>query len=437
MTYVPPERDEQPLDQTQSLAITAAPGTGLPALGNGVDNQSAQPVDPFAGQPAVTVGYAETAAPVRDRVGFQFVWEAILLLLTLNALFLVYQRQDEIFGGDATLDSLGPYFASLTSLLLIVTGFGMTLRLGAVNLAVPAMPMLALGLPTLFVGSNPLVGLGYTAGAALVLAILFLVLTVVLRIPAWLAGVASLVVIAGSIPALTELAERVGSGEPGTWTNPGNVWLFAGAAALSAAGGLLGLLPGVRDRFSKVKGAADGTGDREAGSVFALFGGTFLALLLGGVAGFLPAVFGGGGTSSEWVITGMFSVSTLSGLVLTPFVFLVVFLAGTSPWGRRGPVLGTVLATIAVWALLLVWNSLQGPASDPELFRNWTGALYAGLLLLGLFIAFGLDRLGRPKEPVDADTEQTTELSPYDPAFTNDGTGLFDPTLPDAAPATR
>lgn len=412
MTYVPPDRDEQqPMDETQRLEFVAAPGTG--------------PADPFAGRPATTVGYAETGPELKDRLGFQFIWEAILLLLTLNALFLVYQRRDEVFGGDLSIDALEPHLTGLASLLLMVTGFGLTLRLGAVNLAVPATPMVAMAVPTLFVGSDPLVGLAFTAGLAVAVAILFTVLTVVFRIPPWLAGLASLVVLAGAFPALRELEDAIGGGEPATWSNPGGLWLFLGAAALSVAGGLLGLLPGVRERFSRVKGAADGTGDREAGSVFALLGGNVLALLLAAGGGFLAVVFRTG--DEEWLIPpGVFSLSGDTSIVLTAYVFIVVFLAGTSPWGRRGGVFGTVLALAAVWALGLFWGTLGDPYPD------WTGAVSAGLLLLGLFIAFGLDRLGRPKEPAEPD-DATAEPHPYD----NPGTGLFDPTLPDAATANR
>ncbi|MQM27263.1 hypothetical protein [Glycomyces albidus] len=405
------------MDQTQRLEFAAAP---------------AEPVDPFAGRPAVTVGYAETEPAPKDRVGFQFIWEAILLLLTLNALFLVYQRRDEIFSGGLSVDALGPDFTVLASLLLMVTGFGLTLRLGAVNLAVPAMPMPVIAASTLFVGPDPLVGLAFTAGLAAAVAIVFTVLTVVFRIPPWLAGLASLVVLAGSLPALRELDGAVGGGAAGTWADPGGLWLFLGAAALSVAGGLLGLLPGVRDRFSKVKGAADGTGDREAGSVVALLGGNFLALLLAAGGGFLAVVFRQG--EDLLGLPGAFAVGADAGVVLTAYVFIVVFLAGTSPWGRRGGAFGTVLALIAVWALGLFWQTLEGPASDPDRYRDWTGAVYAGLLLLGLFVSFGLDRLGRPKEPTEPD-ESTAEMTAYDTA--DPGTGLFEPTLPDAAAANR
>jgi len=192
--------------------------------------------------------------------------------------------------------------------------------------------------------------------------------------------------------------------------------------------------------MTAVKAAVEGTGARTGASVFSLIGATFLSLLLAGAAGFVPAVFASAGASSEWAVGGLFAFSTIATLSVSPFVFIVVLLAGTSPWGRRGGVFGTSLAAVALWALLQVWTSLSGPASDPQFFANWTGALYAGLLLLGLFVAFGLDRLGRPKEPVEPETAaRTGEMVPFEPTGGDDyvGTGLFEPTLPDATATPR
>ncbi len=434
MTYVPPDRPEgnsaEPeIDQTRQLDFTpAAPEAG-------------RPVDPFAGQPATTVGYAEQPRPAKDRVVFQFVWEAILLLLTANALFLVYQRQDRIFGESASLDVVDPQLTGLSALLLLATGFGLSLRFGAVNFALPAFTYLVIAVPTLFVGANPLVGLGFMAAAAALLTVLFVILTAVLRVPAWLAGLASAFAVAAMQAPLGYLAREIGfTEEAGTWSNPGGLWLFLGAVAVSVAGGLLGLLPGVRDRMTAVKAAVEGTGARTGASVFSLIGATFLSLLLAGAAGFVPAVFASAGAGSEWAVGGLFAFSTIATLSVSPFVFIVVLLAGTSPWGRRGGVFGTSLAAVALWALLQVWTSLSGPASDPQFFVNWTGVLYAGLLLLGLFVAFGLDRLGRPKEPVEPETAaHTGEMVPFEPTGGDDyvGTGLFEPTLPDATAAPR
>lgn len=439
MTYVPPERGDEPaLDQTRQLDV--APGPGLPAVGNGVDAQSAQPVDPFAGQAATTVGYVET--PVRrDRPLFQFIWEGILLLLTLNALFFAYQSRDAVFGGEATMETLDAHLMTIASLVLIASGFGLSLRLGAVNLAVPALPALVVTMSPVFVGDNPLVGLALTAGAVAVLAILFTVLTALFRLPAWIAGLATLLVVGASYPAVIELAQRMGAPDQATtWTNPGELWLFVGAVAISVAGGLIGLLPSVRDRFSAVKSAVEGTGPRNAASVFTLLGGTFLSLMLGALAGFVPVVFGSGvQPTSEWLLLGSFSVSTVATVMLSPVALIVVFLAGTSPWGRRGGVFGTSLAAVTVWALIMLWPTFEAPASNPALIEELTGVLYVGLLLLGLTVSYGLDRLGEPKEVPEPETPVFNgEMPPFDsPQGGVNDSGLFEPTLPDATGAPR
>lgn len=437
MTYVPPERGGEPaLDQTRQLDVSPVPGGDFPSVGNGVDAQSAQPIDPFAGQAATTVGYAET--PVRrDRVLFQFIWEGILLLLTANALFLAYQRRDLIFPEGTGAEALGSHYTTVAALVLIAAGLGLSLRLGAVNLAVPGLAALVVTTPTVFVGDDPLIGLALAAGVAAVLAGVFTVLTAVLRLPAWLAGLATLLAIGATFPALRELDLWLNAGGVAPWSNPGGLWLFAGAVAISIAGGLIGLLPAVRDRFSAVKTAVEGTGPRDAKSVFTLLGGSFLALLLGALAGFAPTAFGASWEGAAAVpLVGSYSVDINASALLTPIALVVVFLAGTSPWGRRGGVFATSLAAIAVWALILVWQSLAGPEWNPALYVELAGAMFVGLLLIGLFVSFGLDRLGRPKELPEPETPVFTgEMTPFDsPNGAVDESGLFEPTLPDASP---
>ncbi|WP_030161029.1 hypothetical protein [Glycomyces sp. NRRL B-16210] len=437
MTYVPPERGDEPAqDQTRQLDVSPAPGGAYPAVGNGVDAQSAQPVDPFAGRPAATIGYAEQETP-RDRLLFQFIWEGILVLLTANALFQVYLNRDDIFGAEFDLDAVGPHLTTVTALLLIAAGLGLSLRLGAVNLAVPALPALVVTTPAVFITDNLLVGLGATAAAAAVLAIVFTVLTAVLRLPAWLVGLATLLAIGASFTGLRELSERLNAGEPDSWSNPGALWLFVGAVAVSIAGGLIGLLPAVRDRFSAVKDAIEGTGPRDGKSVFTLLGGTFLALLLGALAGFVPLAFGLVPEGAFGLpVVGSYSVDMNATVWLTPIALIVVFLAGTSPWGRRGGVFATSLAAVAVWALILVWQHLGSTSSDPRLYAELAGVLYVALLLIGLFVSYGLDRLGRPKEVAEPeDPVFSGEMPPYDsPSGGVDDSGLFEPTLPDTSP---
>jgi hypothetical protein len=70
---------------------------------------------------------------------------------------------------------------------------------------------------------------------------------------------------------------------------------------------------------------------------------------------------------------------------------------------------------------------------------DYSQAIYAGILLVALFVSFALDRLGRPKETIEPDDGiYTQEMRPFEPTTgTPDGTGLFDPTLPDATAPQR
>jgi hypothetical protein len=422
MTYVPPERDD-----TRQLDITPPPaGAGLPAVGNGADQS---PADPFAGAPTE---YAEPRPP-RDRVVFQFVWEAILLLLTLNALFLVYRREEELFGGEfSTLtDAFERHALYLTPILLAALAIGVSLRLGAVNLAVPA---LAAAIPIVRpVEGNVWIYLGYVAGAAAVAGLLYVLLVVAFRVPPWFAGLALGIAVLASMPLAGRLAAWRGVDTVTLPGPPNGLYLLGGAAVLAVAGGLIGLAPGVRDGFSAVKRMADGE-ERSASAVFLLLGGTVLSMLLAAGSGFVVYMYTLGpveGTNSiSFGPYGSYPVS----VELQLLAFAVVLLGGTSLWGRRGGVLGAVLATVAVWAGLVLWGQAVEDAGLNSWQADYSQAIFAGALLLGLFVSFGLDRLGRPKEPVEEFAAYQGEMQPYDsPGETVPmGTGLFDPTLPDA-----
>jgi hypothetical protein len=427
MTYVPPDRDE--LDQTRQLDVTpgpAAPGTGRPEAGNGVD----QAVDPFAGPPAPAVGYAEQPEPPKDRVAFQFIWEAILLLLTLNALFLVYRREDELFGADfdGLQDALDAHALHLAPVLLAALAIGLSLRLGAVNLAVPTL--VAAVTSATPVETNPWIHLGYVAAAAVVAGLLYTLLAVAFRVPPWFAGLAVGVVVLAAIPLTARLADWRGIDSMTTWSPPNGLYVLGGAAALAVLGGLIGLAPGMRDGFSAVKRLADGEGERSAPAVFLLLGGTVLSMVMAAGAGFVMVAFGLAPIEGDHSLNlGVFghAPTTVELLVLA---FGITLLAGTSLWGRRGGVFGTVFATAAVWAGLVLWGRAVMDAGEGSWQADFSQAIFAGVLLLGLFVSFALDRLGRPKDAVDLDdTSDTQKLPSYETDRT--GTGLFEPDRPE------
>jgi hypothetical protein len=429
MTYVPPDRDDAALDQTRQLDFSPPP-MGRPELGNGVDDQSAQPVDPFAGPPAPAVGYAEQPEPPKDRVLFQFVWEAILLLLTLNALFLVYRREDELFGDefDGLMDALGGHALYLTPILLTALAIGVSLRLGSVNLAAPALAwVITVAAPF---GANVWIYMAYVAGAAVVAGLLYVLLVAAFRVPPWFAGLAIGVLIVAALPVTYRLADPWSGA---LFDPPNGLYLFGGAAVLAIGGGLIGLAPGVREGFSAVKRLVDGEGERSGSSVFLLLGGTVLSMLLAAAAGYVTFMFGLSSTEDAGTLNfGPYGIGP--GAVESQLLaFAIVLIAGTSLWGRRGGVFGAVFATIAVWAGLILWGRALLDAGEGSWQADYSQAIYAGALLLGLFVSFALDRLGRPKEPSEFDTAYTQELPPFEPGNDPAGTGLFDPGRPEAA----
>lgn len=426
MTYVPPDRDEPALDETRQLDISPAPAADLPRTGDGA------PVDPFAGQ---VLEVAEPAEPSRkrDRMAFQFIWEAILLLLALNALFLVYRRKDDLFGVDDLMESLSRHALYLTPVLLAALAIGLSLRLGAVNLAVPALAF-AVTVATPF-ETNVWIYMGYVAGAAAVAGLLYVLLVAAFRIPPWFAGLAIGVLVLAAVPVTSRLAD------PGTYTldgPPNGLYLFGGAAVLAIAGGFIGLAPGVRDGFSAVKRLADGEGERSGSTVFALLGGTILSMLLAAGAGYVTYMYALGPIEGDHHLNFGPYGHNPTGVELQVIAFAIALLAGTSLWGRRGGVFGAVFATIAVWAGLILWNRAVLDAGEGSWQADYSQAIFAGVLLVALFVSFALDRLGRPKDQVEPDNGiYTQEMRPFEPTDNAEGTGLFEPTLPDAATSQR
>lgn len=457
MTYVPPERDEPAPDQTRQLDFSPPP-EGRPELEpdrfmarklrqeEGIDHQSARPVDPFAGPPALAVGYAEQPGARKDRVIFQFVWEAILLLLTLNVLFLIYRREDELFGDDFTglSEALRSHALHFTPVLLAALAIGLSLRLGAVNLAVPAVAVaVAMASP---VETNLWLYAGYVAAAAAVAGLLYTLLVAAFRVPAWFAGLAVGVVVLAAVPLTDNLREWRGIDTMTLPGHPNGLYVLGGAAALAVIGGLIGLTPGMRNGFSSVKRLADGPseymdrahrqegGERSASAVFLLMGGTVLSMLLAAGAGFVLFMYALGSIEGDHSLNlGMFGHYP-TGIELQLLAFGMALLAGTSLWGRRGGVFGTVFATVGVWGGLVLWGRTVADAGEDSWQADYSQLIFAGVLLLGLFVSFALDRLGRPKEPAELDdTAYTQELPPFEPNNGDEGTGLFEPGRPETA----
>ncbi|MGC4747781.1 ABC transporter permease [Micromonospora sp. DT201] len=338
---------------------SAEPSSGVPAavLENVFD-------DPTHGEPG------------RDRVGVHLGWEFVLLAGLATLGWLLWQENPAALRAD----NLRTLLIDAVGLGLLALAAGLSLRTAAPNLAVgPVAVASALhyaeqgdrGLPA---SVGPAVAVAALGGLALALAV------VVLHVPGWAASLAAAAGVVVFIERRTAPVLVQGDYDPGR--NCG--WLFAGFAAVAILGGLFGAVRAIRRLVGRYRPVADPAHRRGAGAAVvtavALVGSTVLAAL----AGVLFAANGPG------------AVEPTSGLDWTVLAIGAALLAGTSAYGRRGGVFGTVLAV----SLVIVFQ-----AYAPE--RGWTlsnwvvggTALGVGLVVTRLVETFGRPRPGSTDKP--------------------------------------
>jgi ribose/xylose/arabinose/galactoside ABC-type transport system permease subunit len=310
----------------------------------------------------------EHGQPGMDRMSIHVLWEIVLLVsVVLVAFFFRRWHSSQIAG-----DDLKALLLDAASLGVVATGLALSLRAGVVNLAVGPIAVAA-GL--YFAehsadGMASALGVSALLGAAVGAAIGLLV--VIFQVPSWAAS------LAGALAAVVWIEKH-----PGPFTidgyNPAKhaIYWYAGFAAISVLGGLLGLFKPVRRGLSRYRPVGDPARRRgvAAGAV------AFLALagsgLLAGVGGSLGALSARTVTASD------------RGALLSVLALAAVLAGGTSAFGRRGGVFGTLLAVT-----LLVLLIHYGRAADWNMspYALAAGAIGAGLVLTRL-----VETLGRPR----------------------------------------
>ncbi|MFC4019768.1 ABC transporter permease [Micromonospora sp. GCM10011542] len=330
---------------------SVAPSSGVPAavLENVFD-------DPVHGEPG------------RDRVGVHVVWEALLLAGLAAVGWLLWRADQDALRG-ANLRTL---LVDVVALGLLALAAGMSLRTAAPNLAVGPVAVAAAlhyaeqgdrGLPAAVGHAVVVAAVG---GLALALAV------VVLHVPGWaasLAGAAAVVVYIErrSAPVLVQ-----GDYDPRRSAG----YLFAGFAAVAVLGGLFGAIRAVRRLVGRYRPVGDPARRRGVVAAVVTAGGLVGSTVLATLAGVLLAANGPG------------PVTPATGLDWTVLAIGVALLAGTSAYGRRGGILGTLLA-VSLVTVFLAYARVRGWTVG-----NWTvggAALGVGLLVTRL-----VERFGRP-----------------------------------------
>ncbi|MBO3748323.1 hypothetical protein J5X84_19795 [Streptosporangiaceae bacterium NEAU-GS5] len=299
----------------------------------------------------------------RDRLAVQLIWEAVLLVIAgaLSAVLLFTMPSQAFTNVLAQAGYVG----------LVASGLALSLRTATPNLAIGSISGFTGGLAAYLAidqGWSQVAAIGAAVAGAVVVGVVTALFVALLSVPAWAATFGVAVLLQAGLIGLTQarlIAVDLGDYSPYVW--------FGAFAAISIAGGVLWLVPGLRRPLS----ATRRTGDPGA------WGGP--RLLLGALAGL-------GGSSLLAAGAGIAGLMRLkaadpnSGQFLTFMALAAVLLGGASVFGRRAGILGTVLGVLIV---VLAQNLLIIHAAD-----TWIVTMVmAGIILVGLAVSRAIESI--------------------------------------------
>lgn len=309
----------------------------------------------------------------RDRMAVHFLWEVVLLLAAGGLAYLLYSGQSDAVTG-AALDKLLVQGAALG---LLALGAGATLRTAAPNLAIGPVAVAS----ALHFAENGDLGVLEAAGVALVIGLLGgLILAFVVvgfHVPGWAASLAAALAVIVYIQMRPGPVDLQGDYEPAQHA----IYLFGGFAGLAIIGGLLGLIKNVRRTVGRFRPVGDPADRRGVGGAFV----TGLAIVFSTVAAVVAGVLIAAGNGV--------AVLPSVGLEWTGLALGAALVGGTSAYGRRGGVFGTVLA-VALLVLFLRYQELE----------NWDISTYATAAVAvggGLVVTRLVETFGRPAPAPD------------------------------------
>jgi ribose/xylose/arabinose/galactoside ABC-type transport system permease subunit len=356
--------------------------------------------------PAKAAPAGDDDAP-SDRMAVHVVWEIGLLLLACGVLFALTRTS----AGPFAEGSWSGFFAALAPVIMLASAMAVSLRVGAVNLAVGPIALLAAWMFTDASGSGAAVALGMGLGAAAFVGIVLATLTAWLRVPGWAAGGA----VGGAIGLWAGTA-----GDPSAFTlsalpGTGVLAALAAAAGLSLFLGFVGAFAGIRSRLTPIRETPPGERHGRGGLVFV---GVLLSSALAGAAGVVAA----------WTAVPEAGAAGLPDPILLTVVALgAALLGGTSLIGRRGGVCGTVFASALILGLMWLAEA-RGWSFD----ASWIAltAIVAGFLVTRL-----VEVMNTPDAAERASTSRAgsiEDLREDDPRPARD-TGAYEQYDPDFA----
>lgn len=351
-----------------------------------VDDYSSQMSDPPVGAPRRPVSPAELddvfddpehGEPGMDRMAVHVVWE-ILLLLGCVGVFVLFRQTHRAGVSGTALENL---LLAASSLGFVTIGMALSLRAAAVNLAVGPI---AAASALFFAGHsdrNLPATIGVTVLLALAVGAVIAVLVVGFQVPSWAASLAA------AFGVIVWIQKHAAATNVATYHPLGQAYYWYGAfAALSLLGGVLGLVKPIRRAVGRSRPVSDPADRRGAAAGVMTFLAIAAASGLAALGGILLAL-----SSTR--------VTPTDGLVTTGFALGVALVGGTSAYGRRGGVFGTLLA-VTMFVLLVRFG-------DAANWRVAPLAWAAGTIMVGLIVTRLVETLGRPRPlPVDEDEDE-------------------------------
>jgi len=330
----------------------------------------------------------DAGEPGRDRLIVHGLWEFVLALALAAVAYLLYRQDSGAFSGDG----LRTLVLQATALGAVAAGAAVALRAGAANLAVGAVAAAAAlqfghSSDGLFQPLLVVVGLCAVVGAVQGLVV------VGLQVPGWAVSLAvALAVYVWANDGINVVGFTSYDAVPHAY-----VW-FGAFCAVSALAGVVLAFPSLRRGFGRFRPVTDPAHRR--GLVAAMI--TTLAIVVSTV------LAGIGGVVA--VATTHAAVQS-NGLELAGLAIGAALLGGTSAYGRRGGILGTVLA-VGLITVAMEYAQATG--------KSWPTATFAAFAIgLGLVVTRLVERYGRPATHGDEDEEDDDWASRATAALSN------------------
>ncbi|HEX9999492.1 MAG TPA: ABC transporter permease [Actinoplanes sp.] len=306
-----------------------------------------------------------------DRLGIHLGWEFVLLLAAAAVGVLLWRLDP----GTVQRPALDNLLVNGAWLGLLTLGAGLTLRAGAPNLALGPIA-LAAAMHYAEQGDQGLVrsavpALAIAAAGAVAVGLLI----VVLHVPGWAATLAATLGVIVFVQLRLDPVTVQGNFDPTGQA----FFLFGGFALLAVLGGALGTVAPVRRWLGRSRRHGDAAARRGVGAALPVIGSLVLSSVFAAAAGILIAA-----QSAEPIVPG-------TGLEWTGIALGLAMVAGTSAYGRRGGIFGTLFAVAAL-----------------TLFLDYAGRRDLGIALFaiaaamvggGLIVTRLVETYGRPLPP--------------------------------------